>query len=195
MTVTVTKPIEVTEAVLTASGIPEPDSSVGEVEWVADRRKVMDVDFGGQTINTNYRFAHFLKSNISESEHGSVYFTRGSNPEGAGAYYFRFMKYNVTKGHNGFRCHYESYIDFDASGFVEPDGTRFLRCCVETYSESSETGRPFVFVMNFTTKDISAIVTESFSQPVGEVRLRLPSEFDPASVVTTDFLFFVISKP
>lgn len=32
----VVRPIEITEAVLTASSIPEPDVSVGEVEWQAD---------------------------------------------------------------------------------------------------------------------------------------------------------------
>ncbi|CAH9016327.1 hypothetical protein VP381E491_P0047 [Vibrio phage 381E49-1] len=34
MTLSVVNPIDVTEAVLTASGIPEPDISAGEVEWV-----------------------------------------------------------------------------------------------------------------------------------------------------------------
>lgn len=46
MTVKVVKPIKITEAVLTASSIPEPDASVGEVEWVEDR-------FSGYAFNNN----------------------------------------------------------------------------------------------------------------------------------------------
>lgn len=39
----VVRPIEITEAVLTASSIPEPDVSVGEVEWQADRFSGVDM--------------------------------------------------------------------------------------------------------------------------------------------------------
>lgn len=56
----VVRPIEITEAVLTASSIPEPDASVGEIEWQDDR-------FDGYNVSANVAETRsILKSNEND---------------------------------------------------------------------------------------------------------------------------------
>lgn len=56
----VVRPIEITEAVLTASSIPEPDASVGEVEWDSTRsdgKPVSEVSDGVAVASDNLSYS------------------------------------------------------------------------------------------------------------------------------------------
>lgn len=173
MTVKVVKPIKITEAVLAASSIPEPDASVGEVEFVPDRRKVMDVDFLGNTVTSNdYGRAHFLPTNPYGFDHGSVYFEKVLYPGDTTT--IEMLKYNVTHGAQGFQCYYDSITSCDVSGFIDANNTRFLCCSVERYSLSNTTGRSCFFIANIDSDNISAIFASNFTLAQTSVTLEKP---------------------
>lgn len=173
MTVKVVKPITITEAVLTASSIPEPDASVGEVEFVPDRRKVMDVDFLGNTVASNdYDRAHFLPTNLYGFDHGSVYFEKVFYPDDTTT--IEMLKCNVTYGTQGFQCYYDSITSCDVSSFIDASDTRFLGCAVERYSQSNTVGRSCFFVANDVSEDISAIFADNFTLAQSSLRLAMP---------------------
>lgn len=54
MSLKVVDPINVTDAVLTASDIPEPDTARGEVEWIPFEQKRFSEDFDPSTVGYSY---------------------------------------------------------------------------------------------------------------------------------------------
>ncbi|AGN34324.1 hypothetical protein VPSG_00005 [Vibrio phage pYD38-B] len=60
MSLKVVDPIEVTEAVLTASDIPEPDTARGEVEWIPPEQKMFSKNFNPSTVGYSYVAAPML---------------------------------------------------------------------------------------------------------------------------------------
>lgn len=76
MTVKVVKPIKITEAVLTASSIPEPDPSVGEVEF-------------NQDASTAISFPSILNTAIDAASDGNIYVLDSFDFYSSGSSYVR----------------------------------------------------------------------------------------------------------
>ena len=76
MTVKVVKPIPITEAVLTASSIPEPDASVGEVEF-------------NQDASTAISFQSILNTAIDAASDGNIYVLDSFDFYSSGSSYVR----------------------------------------------------------------------------------------------------------
>lgn len=93
MTLKVVEPIEVTEAVLAASDIPEPDTSQGEVEWEADRFEGYLFDVKSSPQNTYMIDAAIYQNYIYVVE------GFGRNEPGLGGGYVH--RYNLDGSYSG----------------------------------------------------------------------------------------------